>query len=466
MPLQDETLLFPGPDFKIDLPRIDACHPVYYARRLLIFHCASDEQRDAQLSALKTGSKALVQRCPLLAGKLSRLPPDEASTQVDEWRNIVPSEGLGLVVRDLREKMPSFSALEKDNFPPTELKYNLLVPIPIDVGSEGPACKIQYSAIEGGTILCWAMSHSVGDGGANNELIRILAEEVKLASEGGDEMNGDREVMDLYRRAVIDIKSEVPFKVEDHPGYRAQPPPPTSEEASERANHPFRATNPEMPSIFTVSPSSLEKLKKDATPPSPAWISTHDALVALIWKTQIQLHRQRSPAAQSLPGSTLSTLFMPSDARKSLGIPNPYIGNAIYQLSATLPLSKLLSENGLQFAALAIRQAITAVSTEKVRSYYSKMRDEWVEWAFLGSYDTTGVAIGTGWTSGALYDFDWGEDFGKMTSYRMPDEAFNSVLPKLVDGGAEIEVGVMPEEVEKLRRLEGFMKYVDIRMSN
>lgn len=460
MPLHNENLLFPGPDFKIDLPRIDACHPVYYARRLLIFRCTSDEQRDAQLTALKRGLKALVQRCPLLAGKLSRLPPDEASTQVDEWRNIVPSEGLGFVVRDLREIMPSFSALKKDNFPPAELKYNLLVPIPKDVGGEGPACKIQYSAIGGGTILCWAMSHSVADGGANNELIRILAEEVKLASEGVDKKNSDREVMELDRRAVIDMKSDMPFKIEDHPGYRAQPPPPTPEEASERANHPFQSTQPEIPLIFNISPSSLERLKKDATPPAPAWISTHDALVALIWRTQVQLHRQRSPAAQSLLDSTLTTLFMPSDARKALNLSNTYIGNAIYQLSATLPLSKLLSENSLQSAALAIRQAITAVSAEKVKSYYSKMKDEWVEWAFLGSYDTTGVAMGTGWTSGTLYNFDWGEDFGGMTSYRMPDEAFNSVLPKLVNGGAEIEIGVMPDEVEKLKACEEFMKYV------
>lgn len=460
MPLYDEDLLFPGPDFKIDLPRIDACHPVYYARRLLIFRCTSDEQRHAQISALKIGIKALVQRCPLLAGKLSRLPPNEASTQVDEWRNIVPSEGLKLFVKDLRERMPSFAALEEQNFPPTELKFDLLVPIPKDVGSEGLACRIQYSAIEGGTILCWVLSHSVGDGGANNELIRVLAKEVMLASKSGDEETGDRKILDLDRHAVIDIKSDIPFQAKDHPGYRARPPSPTPDEALERANHPFRATRPEIPLIFTIPLASLERLKIDATPPAPAWISTHDALVALIWRTQIRLHRQRSPAAQALPETTLTTLYMPSDARKALNIPSGYIGNVIYQLSATLPLSLLLSENGLQSAALAIRQAIASVNPEKIKSYYAKMGEEWVEWAFLSSYDTTGVAMGTAWTSGALYDLDWGEDFGRMVSYRLPDEASNIVLPKLRNGGAEIMIGVMPDEIDKLRGMEEFMEYV------
>jgi hypothetical protein len=461
MPFNNENFIIKGPHFKIDLPRIDACHPVHYARRLLIFRCSSDEQRDAQLSALKTGLKALVSRCSLLAGRLSRLPPDEALAQVEEWRTIVPSEGLELVVRDLWEEMPSFEELEAANFPPQKLLYRLLVPIPKDIGSEGPACKIQFSSIKGGTILCWAMSHSIGDGGANNELIRILAEETRFAGADLGNRDGKRTFMDLGRNEVRDVESNITFKVEDHPGYRATQPPPTMEQQEERQTHPFRAPNPETPLLFTISPPALAQLKADATPSAPAWISTHDALVALVWRTQIQIHRQRSIAAQNLPESTLTTLFMPSDARRALSLQDPYIGNAIYQLSATLPLSVLLSVSGLQFAALAIRDAITAATPEKVKSYYAQMREDWVEWAFLGSYDTTGVAMGTAWTSGCLYDFDWGEAFGKMHAYRLPNDAFNVIMPKLPSGGAEILVSVMPDELEKLKGMESFMKYIN-----
>lgn len=459
MSFHDDNLLIPGPDFHIDLPRIDACHPVHYARRLLIFRCQSEDQRAAQLSSLKKGLEALIEQCPLLAGALSRLPPDEASTQVEEWRTIVPSLCLELVVRDLREKMPGFKELEAEDFPSHKLLYDLLVPIPKDVGNEGPACKVQFSAIEGGSILCWAMSHSVGDGGANNELIRILSEEIKLANENTERDDQERQPMNLSRSAVKDVHSNVLFRLADHSGYRAAPLSSTPEEAAERSIHPFRATTPEKPLLFTISSASLAQLKSDATPASPAWISTHDALVALLWRTQIQLRRQRSAAAQKLPDSTLTTLFMPSDARKALNVPKPYIGNAIYQLSATLPLSALLSENGLKAAALAIRQAIIAVSPEKVKSYYAQMREEWIEWAFLGSYDTTGVAMGTAWTSGDLYELDWGVTFGKLCSYRMPNEAFNSIMPKLPNGGAEILVSVMPGEVEKLKGMKSFIKY-------
>jgi hypothetical protein len=459
MPFQEETLLIPGPEFEIDLPTIDACHPVRYARRLLVFRTISEEQRAVQLSALKTGLKALILRCPPLGGTLSRLPPAEAPFYAKEWRTIIPGSGLELVVRDLRKEMPSFGELERGGFDPGRLGYEKLVPVPKDVGSEGPACKVQFSAIEGGTILCWAMSHSVADGVGNDELLRLLAEATRLAGhDSGGEVER-REVVGLDRSGVRNVKGAIPFDTEDHPGYRITPPPGSS--SKEQQSHPFKAKNPEIPLLFTISPQSLAQLKKDATPPSPSWISTHDALAALLWRTQILIRRQRSLAAQNLPDSTLTTLFMPSDARRALNIENPYIGNVIYQLSATLPLSTLLSSSGLQSAAQAIRAAITAATPEKVKSYFGEVGKRWVEWDFLGSYDTTGVAMGTGWKSGGLYELDWGREFGKMRAYRLPDEAFNSIMPRLLRGGAEVLMSVMEDEVETVRECEDFMKYIE-----
>jgi len=64
---------------------------------------------------------------------------------------------------------------------------------------------------------------------------------------------------------------------------------------------------------------------------------------------------------------------------------------------------------------------------------------------------TTGVPLGTDWTSGELYELDWGENFGKLVRFRYPDEAFGCILPKLIDGGGEIQVGCLPDEVNILR---------------
>jgi trichothecene 3-O-acetyltransferase len=97
----DDNLFIQGPAFHVDLAAIDAQHPVHYSRRHYIFRCTSHAQRDAQLEALKAAVKVLVARCPILAGMVVPLPPEEAIPEEDDWRTIVPRPGLELVVRDL-----------------------------------------------------------------------------------------------------------------------------------------------------------------------------------------------------------------------------------------------------------------------------------------------------------------------------------------------------------------------------
>lgn len=157
---------------------------------------------------------------------------------------------------------------------------------------------------------------------------------------------------------------------------------------------------------------------------------------------------------------------MPSDARRHLNLPPSYIGNAVYQLAAALDLGTLFSPSGLQHAASAIRAAITSVSPALVSSYVTMINERWIDWQFMSTASTTGVAMGTDWTSGSLYSEDWGKAFGPMVRYRYPGvigEAGSCVMPKLPDGGAEVIVSVMPEETEVLMGVEGFGKYVEAR---
>lgn len=157
---------------------------------------------------------------------------------------------------------------------------------------------------------------------------------------------------------------------------------------------------------------------------------------------------------------------MPSDARRHLNLPPSYIGNAVYQLTAAIDIGTLFSPSGLQHAASAIRRAITSVTPALVSSCMTMTKERWIDWQFMSTASTTGVAMGTDWTSGSLYSQDWGKAFGPMVRYRYPGvvgAAMNCIMPKLPNGGAEVMVGVMPEEVEVLRGDEGFGKYVETR---
>ncbi|CAM6003754.1 unnamed protein product [Sphagnum balticum] len=87
--------------------------------------------------------------------------------------------------------------------------------------------------------------------------------------------------------------------------------------------------------------------------------------------------------------------------------------------------------------------------------------ERWLEWAFQSNYATTGVAIGTDWTMGELYGLDWGEHFGRLESYRYPGQPWCCILPKRVDGGADVVISVLPAELEVLRGKEGLEKYLE-----
>ncbi len=469
-PTFDTTICFSSPSFHVDLAALDAQHPVHYSRRLLLFRCSSIEQRDAQLAALKTGIRCLVSRCPILTGDIVSLPENEAIDGKDDWRTIVPGRALELVVRDLREAMPSFQELEKSNFQPSLLPYSLLVPIPEDIGNDQPfsACKIQFSSIEGGTIITIAHSHSVADGSGTNELMRVLAEETRRAQDhhSWPQPTAEAEASDdlptgmgLDRSFMRNITSDIPFDINDHPGYSWNPEPAPP-------NHPFVATAPEVPVLIRICPASLARLKSDASSrePNVASISTHDALAALMWRTVLLIKSRRSDEAKSLPLETKTSLFMPSDARRHLGLQTSYVGNAVYQLTAPLDLGTLLGPTGLQDAARALRTAINAVTPEKVKSLMAMTNQRWIPWAFLSTAWTTGFPMGTDWTGGEVYAYDWGSAFdgnGRIVSYRYPNEAFNCVFPRLPDGSAEVVVAVLPGEVEVVKGVEGFGRYLD-----
>lgn len=461
-----DAILIPGPSFHVDLSALDARHPIHYGRRLLIFRCASSAQRDAQLAAFKTGLQTLVSRFPILGGTVDSLPSEVSSDGKQDWRTIVPGSnpGIELIVRDLRRAIPSFEELEAADFPPQKLPYDLLVPIPHDLGNNRPfaACKMQFSAIEGGTIITFSMSHSVGDGVGNNEMMRILAEDTRLAQEHPRESfaNGVRSEgvtpRDLDRSFLRNITSDIPFNIEDHPAYILDP-------ISAPVEHPFEATSPEVSVLLRISPARLAQLKADATLPGAPPISTHDALAALIWRTVLLIRSRRSALAKEIPLSTNGSVYFPSDARRHLNLPQSYIGNAVYQIGANLDMETLFSPSGLQHAASVIRRALTAVNGDQVASLMAKTNERWIDWAFMSTSSTTGVGMGTDWTSGSLYGDDWGKEFGKMVRFRYPGgegEAGCGILPKLLDGGAEVEVAILPEEVGFLRGEEGFGKYI------
>jgi hypothetical protein len=459
----DHNLFIEGPPFSVTLPTIDACHPLHYSRRLLIFKCSSPAQRDVQLKSLKAGLQKLVVRCPVLGGILAPLSPEETCKGKEDYRTILPDKGLELVVKDLSKQIPSFEQLELEDFEPSKLLPDILIPVPLDLSNDRPyaACKVQYSAITGGTIITWSMSHCIGDGTANNELFRVLSEEMKSAERSSDDNRASVTTnMGLDRSVLCNVTSDLPFDIKDHPGYMVYPKTPPEAGESDESVSLFHAQLSKILVLLKLSPEALSQLKADATSSNGPPISTHDAIAALLWRSILLIRSRSAKTSPEAVEATIGDLFFPSDGRKHLNIPTSYIGNVVYQMKIALPLATLLSPIGLPAAAGAIRVAINVINPELVKSHNTKMKEGWIDWSFPSTFLTTGVAMGTDWTSGELYGLDWGKAFGKLVKYRYPGEVFTYILPKLEDGGAEILVGILPEEVELLKGDECFGKYL------
>ncbi|KAF2151578.1 hypothetical protein K461DRAFT_268730 [Myriangium duriaei CBS 260.36] len=454
-----ETTFVPGPSFEIDLAPLDALHPTVWVCRLLVFKCKSVEQRDAQLLAFKKGLQELVLLCPVLGGQIAL-----ANHGIEAKYDLLSGRGITLVVRDLYASIKPFTQLEKLNFCSSQLPYDLLMPTPDDVNA---ACKTQFSSIDGGTIISFAISHNIVDGVGTDEVMRMLSGFTRLAQQAPLEKRTALEcetgTLGLDRSVLRNISSHGVFKIEDHPAYRITSQHGDVMESKSTTQVTSRDQSQEIPVLLRLCPDGLSQLKLDATTSGRSFISTHDALAALMWRSILYIRTQRNEA-QGMRSST-TNFFMPSNARQHLNLPASYIGNAVYQLSASLDVSVLLSDSGLQQAAHAIRRAITNVNSDLVSSYMAELKTRWLDWGFLYDAATTTFGMGTDFSSTILYSLDWGDAFGPMVRYRFPWSAGSAgycVLPKLPDGTAEAIVTVRPEEVALLRSEKLFGKYMEI----
>ncbi|GAM87676.1 hypothetical protein ANO11243_057030 [Dothideomycetidae sp. 11243] len=446
----EESIWITGPSSTVDLAPLDTRHPEHYGCRLLVFECDTPERRNAQLTALKQGLEGLLQRCPILDGSV-------LANEDGQGRHITPGQGLELSVKDLSASIPSFSTLKTTHFPPSSLPAKLLNPAPLDVsGSQPyPTCKVQYTLIDGGILLSFAFSHVVTDGAGADEILRVLSLSTRNSYDPAHAPT-TTETIGLDRTLLRNITSPIAFDIAQHKAYVLDP----ATASPAESPHPFRASTPEIPVLIRISKDNLSLLKADATPDS-GFVSSHDALAALMWRSVFHIRAHRSSSAVALLPTTEAKFFMPSDARRHLGLDRAYVGNAVYQLTASLSAATLLSDAGLRTAAAAIRAAITDVKPELVESYMQELKRRWIGWGFMQNYDTTGFGMGSGWTSTELYEWDWGDAFGRVASYRFPgsEGADNYILPKRLDGSAEVVVSVMPEEVHLLEAEDMFGKY-------
>ena len=181
---------------------------------------------------------------------------------------------------------------------------------------------------------------------------------------------------------------------------------------------------------FLLPAAALKELKTLATSQKPAsssepYISTHDAVCALIWRTTMAAR----VAAGEISKSDSTTFGMPIDGRSQLSPPQPadFMGNNAIGFKIGESVEKLIAPESLGAAAFAIRTGVKSVDDSYLRNLITVLKEVpdygQVFLDMLEFIKTTGLFL-TSWAKFQYADLDFGKKFGKCEIFRFPSGGY------------------------------------------
>lgn len=200
--------------------------------------------------------------------------------------------------------------------------------------------------------------------------------------------------------------------------------------------------------IFRLSRKALVQLKTDATNQKPAassepYISTHDAVCALVWRTTMAAR----VSAGKISRYDQTTFGMPIDGRSQLKPPQPldFLGNNAIGFKVADTVERLIAPQNLGTAAFAIRTGVKSVDDSYIKDLISVLREVpdygQVFLDMLEHIKTTGLFL-TSWAKFPYADLDFGEKFGRCEMFRFPAGGYMNgiavIFPPLKNGDWEI----------------------------
>ncbi|KAL4913545.1 hypothetical protein BDW62DRAFT_214113 [Aspergillus aurantiobrunneus] len=369
------------------LTALKRIEPKGYLRYVFLFQLQDNYDLNQVARIIQAGYEALTDRIPEVACEAI---PDPGSACV--------------VVKDLRDSFASsYAELKSRAFLVASFDGDTLCRRSVwpSVGERLPISFVQANFIRGGLLLTWCILHMAGDGRSFYLWTKAWAEECRRAQ--GLDVAEPIQFPDAIwndRQQVMRPLRDNAGKLEDHPEYTLL--------AFTPAGAPPKMLSPShRGQVFYFSSESLAALKAEslpahATEPSDqSWISTNNALSALVWRTVM--------------------------ARTDPKVHPDTLGCFLEYVAVSMLIRKMLST--LNLADLAQLDDV----------------DRLVPTAFL---DVPGFnCVLTSRINFELYGLDWGSLPGsRIEAVRVPHvgciNGCQVVLPVLPDGGMEVVVGV------------------------
>ncbi|KAL9119511.1 MAG: hypothetical protein Q9187_003939 [Circinaria calcarea] len=448
-----------------------------YSKRVLCFPLpnTNNEYNENIVHLLFAALHSTVEELPFLAGSIVLFSKDQP------WLHDLRPQGAAyLEVKDLSQDI-DFLNLRKAHFSPLLLDTEQLCPFPEPIYiRDGPidVCRMRANFVRGGLLLVVSIIHTVCDGRGISDILKLFADKLRKAQIGeltslstGPEKKPRQSYS--FDRTFLLSGNGFPGTIENHPGWTASP----------LKFHGGSASTKTLCTHFHISSDSLRTLKQVASSLSPSSsasaainishppdgqriqypdqatsISTHDAIAALIWRS-IMFARHR---AGVLSGHIITHFSQAIDCRTRLHLPEPYFGNAIYGVKASLAFPHLVPATdsfdasqilGLQAAARAIRAEVNGATADKFRDLLAFVERTDMEILTRPSV-LEDLSIGSillvSYFGFEMHEIDFGKALGgKIEAFRLPSRGLIPgmpvVLPRLPDGSCEFIINEQEE---------------------
>lgn len=458
----------------IPLSALDQAMSQLYGRHFVCFPYDDNRDKGQTVSILKEGLLRTMMSLPFLAAEVV---PAEGPKK--GWVELKSGRDIEFIVKDLADSpiwTKSYAELDVQKMPISELDGDILAPCGIwpTPGSRAPVIAIQANFIKGGLILCLCPHHSVLDAVAFGTLWRIWAQNCRDVPES----DGGKGRLCLTG-AVVDKRAllEVPPSAKI---YDPVAPPITPAEKSTLNTLPPRKLI-----MLHFSTTSLAKLKSDVsssydissgTDKAQAWISTNDALSALLWCCINNVRHTRHLSEGTADLYPRSTLGMAVNVRSKINPPFPANflgGNMILYAKPQRAMNRAPSLHTVSKAAREIRTSVSMINDRYIRSVIASIESlpdvTDLPEAFFPNHPETDLPISS-WADLPLYDLDWGRAIGSKAAYvRLPKGQlvrFCIVLPRLLDGSLEVLLSQRTDDIDCLMRDELIARYATVYWQN
>lgn len=431
----------------------------FYTQILVCFPLDENINQAEVVADLERGLQSLIHAFPFVNKQVVLERDPESKVVLSGVLKLAPRDNPNeslLRVRQLAGQISSYEQISKSKAPASLLDGDLLAPMKslsavIDFAKPAPVLVIQANFVAGGILLCFAAMHNVFDGTGLGKLIRHFA----TVCRGEKISDADLAAGNLARFKLFPMLGPDEIS-EDHSMMQI--------EAADKPSAPSDGPAILIPwTYFGFSAAKLEALKAEASPEAstnsePSWISTNDAITALLWRSLV------APRLPRLKQESISTVFRPVNGLKSAGVPHGYMGVGVLGATNQLPLIDLTHRLHISEIARLLRKTVQSIDAHHVRSWASLLQSEpdKRKISFVLPSPENDAMISS-WASLPIHSSDFGPRLGKPEFVRRPSfgpfDGLVFIMPRDLKGDIDVAICMNDNDLGRLKKDPVWMSY-------